>query len=84
MDGPAHTRSEIYARIDLLSILPEGLASEWIIIFDDIDRTICLNGYEEIKTLLTEKGIDYCEGLYKGKKNVAVICSKSLQYITTL
>ncbi len=84
VDGPAHTKSEIYARIDLLSILPEGLAEEWIIMFDDIDRTICANGLEEIKSFLTEKGIDYCMGLYKGKKDVAVLCSMSLQYITTL
>ena len=84
VDGPARSKCDVYARIDLLKILPHSLSDKWIIMFDDMDRERCANAAKEIVDLLQEKNVEYCEGYYKGKKNVYVLCSTDLQYVTTM
>lgn len=84
VDGPLQTDCDSYRRIDTLKILPDCLSEQWIIIFDDFNRQPDKNTVNAVSELLKKNDIEYCEGIYKGKKDVCVLCSTNLYYVTTM
>jgi len=84
IDGPLQLDSNNYRRIDILSILPSCLMEKWCIIFDDFNRIQEKNTVYDVKDCLINMNIEFCEGIYKGKKDIFVLASKDLKYITTL
>lgn len=84
VDGPLQPDCDRYRRLDILKILPEALGKDWIIIFDDFNREPDKNTIAEITMSLETDKIEYCKGIYKGKKDICVLCSPNLKYVTTM
>ena len=74
----------MYARIDVLSIIPEALNSDFVIMIDDTERTGEINMIEELEKKLQEAGIQYAKGTYQGEKKLTVICSMSLSFVKSM
>lgn len=85
IDGPCADGAK-FSRIDVLKFLPNYLADDFVMLFDDCGRAVQLATVDIVKAELTKLGIDYEYALYGGYdyKRVAVIASKSWSYLTTL
>jgi len=84
IDAPFGSPSGMYARIDILELLPDCLADSFIILVDDFNRQSEKNTVEFIKEKLNEKGIDYKQGSYNGQKSLCVIASSDLAFACSL
>jgi len=84
IDAPLQPDTIKYRRIDILSIIPDSLDDNWVIIFDDCQRLPDQNAVKEVVNLLNYNKIEFHEGIYRGSKDVYVIVSKELQFLTTL
>jgi len=84
IDGPAHSRSNRYRRIDVINLIPEYLCDSFVMVFDDINVPMCKTALELIKDKLRNSNIDFVLGMYHGEKDVAVICSKDCSFFATL
>lgn len=84
VDGPAHSRSDKYRRIDVINLIPEYLSDSFVIIIDDLDVPMCKASFELIIEKLQRCKIEHKVGMYHGEKDVAVICSKDCLYFTSL
>lgn len=84
VDAPLASDMKQYARIDILSILPECFSNSFVFMLDDSERRGEQNMLTEIKGIFEEKGIDFCQGRYSGKKDCAVIASPNQRFLTTL
>lgn len=76
--------SKVNSRIDVLNIIPDRLADDFVIIVDDCDRLPEQETYNKITRLLFEKGISYSEGIYSGLKDVRIIVSENKKFLCTL
>ena len=84
IDAPLGGDRHEYARIDILSILPECLAKDFVIILDDCNRIGETHTWEELRTQMKMCGISYVEGTYSGDKDMRIMVSESLHFLTTL
>ena len=84
VDGPLGGDMKMYARIDVLSIIPEALNSDFVIMIDDTERPGEINMIEELEKKLQEAGIQYAKGTYQGEKKLTVICSMSLRFVKSM
>lgn len=84
VDGPLGGDMKMYARIDILSIIPEALNSDFVIMIDDTERSGEINMIEELEKKLQEAGIQYAKGSYQGEKKLTVICSMSLSFVKSM
>lgn len=84
IDAPLGANAKIYARIDVLDILPECLEEEFVIIIDDYNRKGEKNTVNEIERILKEHNISYCKGIYYGEKECMVISSKKLKFVCSM
>ena len=76
--------SQGYSRIDVLQLLPDCLAEDFVIMLDDCERPGENHTWEEMKRVLDTSGIKYAEGVYSGKKDCRVMSSKSLKFVCSL
>ena len=84
IDAPLGGDMKCYARIDILSILPNCLKDNFVILLDDCNRIGEKNTLKEVELILKNNSINYCKGIYSGQKNCAVICSEDLSFISTM
>ena len=84
IDAPLGGDMKLYSRIDVLKLLPECLHDDFIIMMDDSERTGEINTLREMKNILSESGITFTSGEYRGAKKCTVICSESLSFITSM
>lgn len=84
VDAPLASDMKQYARINILSILPECFPDSFVFMLDDSERRGEQNTLTEMKSILEESGIDFCQGRYSGKKDCAVITSPNQRFLTTL
>lgn len=84
VDGPIHGEETNFRRIDTLDLIPEHLAERWIMLFDDQQRLPDRNGTELVKERLQEFNIPFCEGWYKGKKDVQVLACTEWKFVCTM
>lgn len=84
IDAPLGGDMKEYSRIDILSILPECLAENFIVIMDDCNRAGEVHTWEEIRKKMKACGISYAEGAYSGDKDMRIMVSESLHFLTTL
>lgn len=84
IDAPISYDMEEYARIDILPFLPECLSNKFIILLDDYQRTGEQNTAKLIKENLSNSRINFAEGIYHGQTDLLVICSKELNFFTSL
>lgn len=84
VDAPLGSDMKQYSRIDVLELLPDGLADSFVILLDDAERkgethTIC-----EIENLLGYYNIAYERGRYSGKKDCVLISTSDLRFLSSL
>ncbi len=84
IDAPFGGDTNIYARVDVLKLIPEYLENSFVIMVDDVNRQGECNAVELIETTLKEHGIAYEEGAYKGNKETRIITSEDNKFLCTL
>lgn len=84
IDAPIGSDMKEFSRVDILSLLPNCLEKNFIIVIDDAERIGEKNTILMIKKVLNDYRIEYTTGVYKGEKDTGVICSRSNSYITTM
>ena len=84
VDGPFSADMARYARIDLLKILPQGLAANFAVLFDDVHLRQNAVIAEACERALTTAGIACGSAIYRGEKDLAVISSDSWRFLRTL
>lgn len=84
IDAPLGANAKIYARVDVLEILPECLEEEFVIVIDDYNRKGEKNTVSEIERILKEHNISYCKGIYYGEKECMVISSTKLKFVCSM
>lgn len=71
VDGPVGTKR--FSRIGVSSIIPEVLSTDWLIIWDDIDRPGDLESFALVIRLLRERGIEHNNLILEGDGRVGLI-----------
>jgi len=84
IDAPTQNGISKYHRVDVLSILPDSLAEDFVIMLDDFERPAEKNTAKEISVILKENGIPFTVGTYKGEKELRIWCSEKMGYLRTL
>lgn len=84
IDAPLGANAKIYARVDVLEILPECLEEDFVIVIDDYNRKGEKNTVNEIERILKEHNISCCKGIYYGEKECMVISSKKLKFVCSM
>ncbi len=84
IDAPLGGDMKQYSRIDILSILPECLSKDFVILIDDYERIGEQNTVKEIEECLRENNILYKKGKYSGKKDCMVITAEHLMFLTSM
>lgn len=84
IDAPLGGDMKQYARIDVLQLLPDCLAEDFVIMLDDCERPGENHTWEEMKRVLSAAGVVYSEGAYGGVKDCRVMSSTSLKFVCSL
>lgn len=84
IDAPLGANAKIYARIDVLEILPECLEEDFVIVIDDYNRKGEKNTVNEIERILKKHNISYCKGIYYGEKECMIISSEKLKFVCSM
>lgn len=84
IDAPLGANAKIYARIDVLEILPECLEEDFVIVIDDYNRKCEKNTVNEIERILKKHNISYCKGIYYGEKECMIISSEKLKFVCSM
>jgi len=84
IDGPGPSRSTLYARIDLLELIPNSISDSFCILFDDLDLEKCARTFRLVQEKFDDSGIDFSVGYYEGDKRVGIICSTDNKYLCSL
>lgn len=84
IDAPFGGNAKIYARIDVLKILPQCLSDNFIILVDDYNRKGEKNMVSELEKVLIINNISYEKGVYIGEKECILITSKNNKFLTTM
>lgn len=84
IDGPLGGDMKKYSRIDILSVIPECLADDFVIMMHDMERQMEMNTLVELQFLLQQASIKYRRGRYNGQKDTILICSEQPGYLTSL
>lgn len=84
IDAPLGANAKVYARIDVLEILPECLDENFVIVIDDYNRNGEKKTVYEIEQILKQNAISYAKGIYSGEKQCIVICPEKLKFICSM
>ena len=84
IDAPLGGDMKEYARIDILSLIPQHLDKDFIIMIDDTNRSGEKHTVNEIEECLGRNGIEYQCGKYLGIKECTLLCSKSLGFLSSM
>lgn len=84
IDAPLGGDMKQYARIDVLTMLPECLSDDFVIMIDDCERVGEMNTLAEMERVLQENGIKYKCGRYSGKKDCVLICAAHLGFLASM
>ena len=84
IDAPLGGEAIVYARIDILDLIPDCLAESFMIIMDDYNRQGEKNMVKVLEENLKENDIIYVKGVYSGQKDCLVICSEDLKFVCSM
>ena len=84
IDAPLGAEAIVYARVDILDLLPECLAESFVIVVDDYNRQGEKNTVAVLEDILQKNEIIYTKGVYSGKKDCIVICSEDLKFVCSM
>lgn len=82
IDGPFG--SPHFSRSQAIALCKNNLADRFCVIIDDTERVGEQETIEEIKEILIEKSVDFAATTYSSIKSHTLICSKNLNFLTTL
>ncbi len=74
----------VYARVDILDLIPECLEESFIILVDDANRIGELNMVKVLMKKLKEREIPFRKAVYSGMKDMYMIVSEDLKFLCTL
>ena len=83
-DGPAHSHSHKYRRVELVKLIPDHLADSFCIILDDFDVQECKNMWAVAKETFSRLNIPYGEGIYRGDKDVSMFTSINQKFLCSM
>lgn len=84
IDAPYGGDMKQYARIDILSILPDCIGENFVIMIDDCERSGETHTIDEIEGKLKDVGILYKVGRYCGKKDLILITAVHMGFLTSM
>ena len=83
VDGPVGAEKTL-PRSNIIDLIPKNLAQDFIIIFDDAERSGEQNTIAQTKAKLTALGIPFCTQQRKAIKSQLLFMSKSLDFVKYL
>ena len=83
-DGPAHSQSHKYRRVELVKLIPDHLADSFCIILDDFNVQECKNMWKVAKNTFSQMNIPYSEGIYHGDKAVSIFTSVDQKFLCSM
>ena len=84
IDGPFGYDSHPLARIDIVNCLPQCLSESFCIVIDDYDRVGEKNTAAVMRDVLTQNKINFRDGVYSGSKDLYLLASANLKWLTTM
>lgn len=84
IDAPFGGKAIEYARVDVCRLLPNILLKRFVIMLDDSQRRGETHTAKEIETILTQNGISFKSGRYRGIKENYIVVSEDLAFLCTL
>ena len=84
IDAPIAGDMEKWGRIDILTILPGCVGSQFIIMIDDYNRKPEQLLAQEIKKTLDANGKECASGVYSGAKDTIVLCDQERRFLTSM
>jgi len=84
IDAPLGGDMKQYARIDVLTMLPECLSDDFVIMIDDCERVGETNTLKEMTQVLQEHSVKYKMGRYSGKKDCVLICAEHMGFLASM
>jgi len=73
-----------YARIDVLKLLPDCLMNRFVILLDDYNRPGEVNTIREMEGVLESAGVDFAKGVYRGQKEMILLCDPGNSFLTSM
>lgn len=83
IDGPFGSGAE-RSRLDVLDLIPGGLAESFVILLDDYQRPGERFAAEAIADALTGAGIEHVTSSYSGDKEIWMAASPDMRFFTTM
>lgn len=84
IDAPIGGDMKCFSRIDVLSMIPNNLNEQFVIMLDDADRMQERRTMNEIDKKFKDSGIDTKRGLYSGEKDTCVWTSSMWRFLLTM
>ena len=84
VDGPLAADMPVLGRIDILTILPESLSEDFIILIDDSERDGERHMIDLIQQVLSDNDTAYMLGRYGGIKDCTLICAEHMGFLTSM
>ena len=86
VDAPFGTErtGNVFNRADILNYLPTVLQDQFVIIYDDANRSGEQNTINRIQNVLSEHGIEYVVRNYAGEKDCCLIASMEYKFLGSL
>lgn len=84
VDAPLGGDMKQYARIDVLELIPQCLADEFVIMIDDTERSGERNMIRELQQSLKNAGFEFQIGKYSGQKECTLLCSRQLSFLKSM
>jgi len=84
IDAPFGGDANIYARVDLLKLIPGCLKKSFIILLDDFDRKGEKNTVKQLEEILKKHNIEFSKGVYGGSKDTCILVSKDLKFFRSM
>ena len=83
IDGPIGYRSSL-SRSNILDLIPQNLADDFVIIFDDVERPAEKETLRLLEESLRKNNISYAKAYYPALKTQAVLAGGSYKFVTLL
>lgn len=84
VDAPFGAEANIYARVDIISIIPKCLDDSFVIMVDDANRAGEQHMIVRLKEKLDKAGISYCCATYRGNKTTHILTSPDKKFLCTV
>lgn len=84
IDAPIGGDQRYSSRIDILELIPDFLAKDFVLFFDDSNRRGEINTIKKVEDLLRKRNIPFKTGTFYGEKNSTIIVSKANSFLVSV